>query len=364
MYDYAASQKIPPQYRTHRNGKPGKMAPRLARRQKGEEAKRRPSHIGLVGLRDNLSQHFRRNTRNRQLRCNKCKCLSTSKGGKFEHWFSNTVSSIFFPNSRTSNDLDWRTVIVVLVQQKGLSMDTIILISSNKVLTFGSCFKYKTDRHRTCFVMNSDKFVVCGHIGFFPKIVSPLRNPFCGIVRTGTAVRRHFVLVYLRGLRTYQAFVLYYLLSSDDPGPRDPRDPVAVEPSLCPSVFHDLAEPDPLETDDAFVSNVVTRAARLLTICSIFVIFASYEATVWESAWTQFSNLDTLCMSNGNFATCTNISLIFSSIVLARYPVPSRSGREPLGEPKFEEEAGARDIGTIVPSLTRDMRKGNNKTGL
>ena len=69
---------------------------------------------------------------------------------------------------------------------------------------------------------------------------------------------------------------------------------MAVEPSLCPSMFQDLTEPDPLETDVAFVSNVVTQTARLLTICSIFVIFASYEATVWESVWTQFSNLDTL----------------------------------------------------------------------
>ena len=76
-------------------------------------------------------------------------------------------------------------------------------------------------------------------------------------------MRRHFVLVHL-------------------------RDPVTVEPLLC--------EPDPLETDVAFVSNVVTRVARLLTICSIFVILAPYEATVWESVWTQFSNRDTLCM--------------------------------------------------------------------
>ena len=32
---------------------------------------------------------------------------------------------------------------------------------------------------------------------------------------------------------------------------------------LCPSIFQDLAESDPLETDVAFVSNVVPRAARL-----------------------------------------------------------------------------------------------------
>ena len=83
---------------------------------------------------------------------------------------------------------------------------------------------------------------------------------------------------------------------------------------------------------------MVTRAARLLTICSIFVIFASYEATVWDSVWAHFSNLDTLCMSSGNFAICMNMSLIFSSIELARYPVPSMSGREPSGDTTFEEE--------------------------
>ena len=81
--------------RTYRNGKPRKRAPRPARRQKGEEAKRRPSHIDLVGLRENTLQHFRRNTTNRQLRCNWSKCLSTSKRSKFEHRFSNSASSIF-----------------------------------------------------------------------------------------------------------------------------------------------------------------------------------------------------------------------------------------------------------------------------
>ena len=50
-------------------------------------------------------------------------------------------------NSRSSSDLDWRTVIVVLSQQKGpvnFIRDTIIFISNNKVLTFASCFKYKS----------------------------------------------------------------------------------------------------------------------------------------------------------------------------------------------------------------------------
>ena len=49
-----------------------------------------------------------------------------------------------------------------------------------------------------------------------------------------------------------------------------------VEPSLCPSMFQDLAEVEPPETDVAFVSNLV----KLLTVCSMFVIFVSNEATV------------------------------------------------------------------------------------
>ena len=63
---------------------------------------------------------------------------------------------------------------------------------------------------------------------------------------------------------------------------------MAVEPSLCPSIFQDFAEPDPLETDVAFVSNMVKRAARLLTICSIFVIFVSKRLdAIFESGYAQ-----------------------------------------------------------------------------
>ena len=80
--------------RTHRNGKPRKRAPRPARRRKSGEVKGRPSHIRRAGLRDDPLQHFTRNTRNTQVRCNKGKQLSTFKRGKFEHKFSDPVSSI------------------------------------------------------------------------------------------------------------------------------------------------------------------------------------------------------------------------------------------------------------------------------
>ena len=49
------------------------------------------------------------------------------------------------------------------------------------------------------------------------------------------------------GLEKVSSLRLVFLLSSDDPGPWDPRDPVAVEQSLCPSTFQDLPEPEPLE---------------------------------------------------------------------------------------------------------------------
>ena len=39
---------------------------------------------------------------------------------------------------------------------------------------------------------------------------------------------------------------------------------------------------------------------KALAICSIFVIFAPYEVTVWESVWTQFSILAAFCMKSGN----------------------------------------------------------------
>ena len=43
---------------------------------------------------------------------------------------------------------------------------------------------------------------------------------------------------------------------------------------------------------------------------------------------TQFSNLYFLCMRSGNFAICTNISLILSSIILGRYPVTHQGQEE------------------------------------
>ena len=65
------------------------------------------------------------------------------------------------------------------------------------------------------------------------------------------------------GLEKVSSLRLVFPLSSDDPGPWDPRDPVAVEPSLCPSMFQDLAESGLLKPEAAPVSTEVTRATRL-----------------------------------------------------------------------------------------------------
>ena len=86
MHNYSASQRVEP-IETGRE-------PRPARRRKSGEAKERPSHIGITGLRNDPLQRFKRNTGNRQIRCNQGKQLSASQRCKFEHWYSNTISSI------------------------------------------------------------------------------------------------------------------------------------------------------------------------------------------------------------------------------------------------------------------------------
>ena len=49
-------------------------------------------------------------------------------------------------------------------------------------------------------------------------------------------------------------------------GPWDPRDLVAVEPSLCPSIFRDLAESGPLESEAAPVSS---ESQNLHVLCDV-----------------------------------------------------------------------------------------------
>ena len=71
------------------------------------------------------------------------------------------------------------------------------------------------------------------------------------------------------GLEKVSSLSLVFLLSSDDPRPWDPRDTVAVEPSLCPSKFQELAELEPPEEEVAPASILHMRVVREMTFCSI-----------------------------------------------------------------------------------------------
>ena len=145
--------------------------------------------------------------------------------------------------------------------------DTIIFMSGHKVLTRGSCFEYEFGRHRTCFAMNSDRFVAGWHVGFFPKrlliqVVIPLWYCSCGN-RSKTALRA----CSSSGVEKVSSLRFVFLLSSDDPGPWDPRNPSAVEPLLRPSMFHNLAESEPLETDVARFNFAHARSERNDAFC-------------------------------------------------------------------------------------------------
>ena len=74
----------------------------------------------------------------------------------------------------------------------------------------------------------------------------------------------------------------------------------------------------------------------------------------------DFRNEPGYALNECNFATYTNISLIFYSIVLARNPVPSRSRREPLGEPILEEEASNEE--TRIRSVARTCHENKWET--
>ena len=74
------------------------------------------------------------------------------------------------------------------------------------------------------------------------------------------------------GFEKASSLRLVFLSSSEDPGPWDPSDPVAVEPSLCPSEIQELAELEPFEVEAALVSKVATRAEaanNLFNTCNL-----------------------------------------------------------------------------------------------
>ena len=159
-------------------------------------------------------------------------------------------------------------------------------------MTFGSCFKYKPDRHGTCLAMNRNRFIV-GMLDSSQRLLIQFVIPvwYCSHGnRSKTAVRA----CSSSGLEKVSSLRLVFLLSSDDPGPWDPRDPAAVEPLLRPSMFHDLAESEPLETDVAFVSILHVRAVRELTFSVRVLTFcsnAANDAILAERALTVCSTL-------------------------------------------------------------------------
>ena len=109
-----------------------------------------------------------------------------------------------FPNCRTSNDLDWRTVILVLPWQSGTINfvgDTIILVSVHQVLTFSFRLEYESGGV-------GHVWVCLRLLDFSRKLLIQFVTPVCGIAHTETAVGRHFVHVRLRGLRKCQVYVV------------------------------------------------------------------------------------------------------------------------------------------------------------
>ena len=143
------------------------------------------------------------------------------------------------------------------------------------------------------------------------------------------------------GLEEVSSLRLVFLLSLDDPGK---WDNAAVEPSTCSGEGQDLAEPDTFDAEAAYVSTLHKRAVGVLKLCSISVSLVAKSPSVFVICESmrdiQFvrAGICAICVSK-----CTHFerrASSFSSVVLPeQVPIPSRSEPEPLGEPKFEEEA-------------------------
>ena len=160
--------------------------------------------------------------------------------------------------------------------------DTIILISDHKVLTFGFCFEYESTEK--------------GTLDFSQRLLIQFVTPvwYCSLGNRGKTALRSCS---FSGIEKVSSLHLVFLLSSDDAGPWDPRDPLAVESSPCPSTFQDLAELQPLEAEAAPASKAATRTSRPSTACSTFEIFFVIDATGCVSDKILFSNLVNRCAS-------------------------------------------------------------------
>ena len=151
------------------------------------------------------------------------------------------------PISRSSVDLDSRTILGIGIAKWTINgeRDTIIHVQGHKVLAFGSFFEYELSWQGICLAIYCARLAErC--VGRCPEFSEP--NWHSSVIMFAWKSKK-------MALRACSASVvgkvwivrLVFLLSSEDFGPWVPRDPVAVEPSLCPSNFQELAEPEPLD---------------------------------------------------------------------------------------------------------------------
>ena len=91
--------------------------------------------------------------------------------------------------------------------------------------------------------------------------------------------------VHPSGLDKVSSLLLVFLLLCDDPGP---WDPVAVEPSICSTEGHDLADLDTFDAEVACVSTLHMRAVRALKFCSISVSLFAKSPSERGSARSAF----------------------------------------------------------------------------
>ena len=137
------------------------------------------------------------------------------------------------------------------------------------MLTFGSSFEYESGRHSTCFAMNSDKFVECWQIGFFPEIIDPLRNP------TALRARSSGVLADVSSLR------LVFLLSHQMIQGVGTRETQWLWSRYSVRVYSKfLRSRCGWSQKLHFCSKELTRATKIPTICSTLVILVVWAATV------------------------------------------------------------------------------------
>ena len=173
------------------------------------------------------------------------------------------------------------------------------------------------------------------------------------------------------GFENVSSLRLVFLLSSKDPGS---RDPAAVEQSTCPSEGQE-PQLETLEAEAAPASKAATRAARLPTLCSTLVTLVVKAVTDCVSDRMLFSNLVNPCTSMGIDAStprrasdCESFlakmaSSLSSIEPVGRAPTLSRSGTQQSGDTRFEERSCNGELGTFPCSASLNGRRLATKAG-